>query len=166
MEKKQPHAGSAWGSINTVRVNKLMRQLIKYWDDDTPTNDDIVDQIHRQDWPNIFIKDNGEHKGRGVFTGILGIKMGTIVCDYHGDLIKGSEGEKRMKEYQMEDGSFMMFVKTDQGKICVYACRPCSCHSRDAFFETKGSLINHSSARANLKVNLQELVHTLDNRKN
>ena len=110
MEKKHPHAGSALGSINTVRVNKLIRQLIKVWDNDTPT-DNIVDQIQRQDWPNIFIKDNGEHKGRGVFTGILGIKMGTIVCDYHGDLIKGSEGEKRMKKYPMEDRSFMMFVK-------------------------------------------------------
>ena len=54
MEKKHPHAGSAWGSINTVRVNKLIRQLTKVGDDDTPTKDDIVDQIHRQDWPNIF----------------------------------------------------------------------------------------------------------------
>ena len=70
MEKKPQHAGSAWGSINTVRVNKLIRQLIKVGDDDTPTKDDIVDQIHRQDWPNIFIKDNGEDKGRGVFTAI------------------------------------------------------------------------------------------------
>ena len=163
MERKQPHAGSAWGNINTGRVNKLIRQLIKVGDDGTPTNDDIVDHIHRQDWQNIFIKDCGEDKGRGVFTGIRGFKMGTIVCDYHGDLIKGSEGEKRMKEYPIEDGSFMMFFKTDQGKMCVDACRPCSCHSRDEFFETKGRLINHSSARANLKVKQQELIHTLDN---
>ena len=62
MEKKHPHAGSAWGSINTVRVNILTRQLIKGGDDYTPTNDDIVDKIHRKDWPNIFIKDNGEDK--------------------------------------------------------------------------------------------------------
>ena len=94
--------------------------------------------------------------------GEASLRQYTESNDYHGDLIKGSEGEKRMKEYPMEDGSFMVFVKTDQGKICVKACRPCSCHSRYAFFETKGRLINHSSARANLKVQLQEQVHTVD----
>lgn len=71
-----------------------------------------------------------------------------ILCDYHGEVISGAEGRRRMTERSNEMG-YAFFFKFGNQDLCVDAASPsCHCHPNE---ETFGRLINHSKKRPNVR---------------
>ncbi|CAG2222943.1 SETD8 [Mytilus edulis] len=90
-------------------------------------------------------------EGRGVVVGERWIRSGSVVCDYHGNLVTRAEGRRRMYEYQVEeDGNYMFEFKYAEQFMCIDAATvPCECHP--GLPTTFGRLINHSAKAPNLK---------------
>lgn len=84
-------------------------------------------------------------------TGVVATKafaMGSIICDYHGKVITGAEGQK-MVESIKGDMAHLFFFHAGGRDLCVDAeTFPCECHPTE---NTMGRMINHSSKRANLR---------------
>ena len=155
-KSKGDNSGGAWGNVKPKRVRANMESIINIQKADQPlTDQDIYNLSETQAWPNLFIKDTRTERGEGVFTGIHGIKKHSIVCDYHGDIIRKKEGERRLKEYPMPDCNYLLFFSHDNGSDCVDACYPCKCHPKELFPKLLGRKINHSTAMANLKPQLR-----------
>ncbi|XP_062583351.1 uncharacterized protein LOC134245105 [Saccostrea cucullata] len=151
---------------NISRGKKLENDLLKrkmegFWNIErsrpSPTDEDIVRLIETQEWPNIMVR-NVEELGKGVFTMERDFERGDVVCDYHGDHISASEGEKRMKTYGDDPaGNYFLFYKNAEGskKCCDASKLPCKCHPN--LESTKGRLIDHSATNPNLNSKVRKL---------
>ncbi|CAG2216129.1 SETD8 [Mytilus edulis] len=89
-------------------------------------------------------------EGRGVVVGERWIRSGSVVCDYHGNLVTRAEGRRRMYEYQVEeDGNYMFEFKYAEQFMCIDAATV-PCESHPDIPTTCGRLINHSAKAPNL----------------
>ena len=133
--------------LNEKTVYNKMVTIFNLTKSSSTVNDDdtILQHIQNQDWPNLFIKDTGDpNKGKGVFTGIQPIKKGTVVCDYHGQLVTKKQGEERLKVPLSRMQLYFVFRKpSGERQLCLDACAGCDCHSKEDFLQTKGRMINH-----------------------
>ena len=148
--------------MDIKRVHNLMvEKLNKLKATNTGMDNDILrERIKNQDWPNIYIKEAGDQdKGKGVFSSIHMIRKGTIVCDYHGNQVRKSEGERRLKDNDFPESNYSLFFKAREGpdgQRCIDGCKKCQCHTEEEFQQMKGRMINHHSGPlANLSLHVR-----------
>uniref|UniRef100_A0A8C6U8M4 SET domain-containing protein n=1 Tax=Neogobius melanostomus TaxID=47308 RepID=A0A8C6U8M4_9GOBI len=72
----------------------------------------------------------------------------SILCDYHGQLITGTEGRRRMAERESEMG-YSFFFKAGNEDLCVDS-HNARC-PRHLDIETFGRLLNHSKKTPNIR---------------
>ena len=108
-----PNPGRAWGNTRTSAIYNNMIAIVnsEKYEYNSITDDDLRDATKNQEWPNVFIKDTGTGRGKGVYTGLYGIKKGSVVCDYHGINIKKIRREKRLKNYPSLQCNYMYFIR-------------------------------------------------------
>ncbi|MEQ2201261.1 hypothetical protein XENOCAPTIV_009901 [Xenoophorus captivus] len=103
----------------------------------------ILNNIQKQKWSGLTIKDFGGTKGEGVVATKPFLK-GSILCDYHGRIITAAEGQE-IQDTIEDNKCYLCFVKD----LCIDAKTfPCECHPDK---ETLGRKINHSKKNANVK---------------
>lgn len=88
-----------------------------------------------------------------IFTiGVVATKTftrGSIVCDYHGEVVTAMEGEKILKSTQDNNNYYLFFFSSGEKKLCIDAQTfPCKCHPD---IETIGRKLNHSRKNPNVK---------------
>lgn len=71
------------------------------------TQKKIQKYIRNQKWSGLLVK-NFEGKGRGVMT-TRDFKEGEIVCDYHGKVVSGKEGQDIHSKTSSEQTGYMFF---------------------------------------------------------
>ena len=148
------------GHCSDKTISKAIKETIREAQKNVGVLSDsmIRNYVETQEWPDIYVKDAGSEKGRGVFNGV-GIKFkGTVVCDYHGSLKTREEGLKVLQETAAGKGNYILTFKDSGMWMCVDATRKCPCHSANLFYNVSPSrLINHSHKKPNLKAVVQVL---------
>lgn len=109
----------------------------------------LMKLVRTQRWKYLTVVEPSPRagEGKGVVT-TKSFPKNSIVCDYHGELITGAEGERRMAERGGET-DYSFFFKAGTEDLCVDANDArCRCHpDADSF----GRLINHSKQEANVR---------------
>ncbi|XP_044129685.1 histone-lysine N-methyltransferase set-1-like [Bufo gargarizans] len=105
-------------------------------------------KVASQDWDGLVAVEDQAKGGFTLKTARV-FKKGDLVCDYHGVLMDGKEGEEVQRS--ITDGKcYIYFFRHQEKRMCVNATKaPCDCHPDMS--STFGRLINHSRKRANLK---------------
>ncbi|KAI9531480.1 hypothetical protein NQZ68_040487 [Dissostichus eleginoides] len=108
----------------------------------------ICKLIENQKWKGLLVTDVGK-KGKGVIATRI-FQAGEVVCDYHGKVVRGKEGQETQSNTVDEETGYMFFFSDGHGKrMCIDAHSPfCECHPGRTTF---GRLINHSSKKDNLR---------------
>ncbi|XP_041823440.1 uncharacterized protein LOC121628474 [Melanotaenia boesemani] len=119
--------------------------------EDLTDSEHIRHLVKTQNWRGLHITQT-EGKGMGV-TVTRTFHLGEVICDYHGKLISGKEGQEVHKATDPDHTGYMFFYKRGEKQMCIDAHLPrCDCHPEK---DTLGRLINHgSTAQANVKPRL------------
>ena len=87
--------------------------------------------------------------GRGVMATRF-FRSGSVVCDYHGPVLKRDQAESLRKSMSAAESNYMYFFKYDSQRLCIDAATvPCVCHPRIP--TTFGRMVNHSGVHPNLR---------------
>ncbi|XP_077113529.1 uncharacterized protein LOC143768767 [Ranitomeya variabilis] len=104
--------------------------------------------VDTQEWKGLVAVQDHKKGGQSIKTSQV-FKKGDIVCDYHGVLMGGREGEEIQGKIT-DEKCYIFFFREKGHKMCINATQaPCECHSQMP--STFGRLINHSRKRNNLK---------------
>lgn len=121
-----------------------------------PLNSDVYikEHVQSQQWPNLSVIDTKE-RGMSVFTGADIMQKNSVLCDYHGNIIKKQEGDKIIKSRSKPDSeyNYLLFFRDPRtsAHLCVDGVHiPCDCHPEIP--STIGRYINHSVEKANVRV--------------
>ncbi|KAI7796801.1 hypothetical protein IRJ41_006715 [Triplophysa rosa] len=79
----------------------------------------IIRCVSEQVWPGLAIKDFGAEQGHGVVA-TRPFSKDEIVCDFHGKLITGAEGEALLEGIHNE-AMCLFFFKVGQRSLCIDA---------------------------------------------
>ena len=76
--------------------------------------------------------------------------VGPVVCDYHGPVVSGKEGENIHKNTTGKETGYIFFFRNSKGQpMCIDAHSDrCHCHPDKRTF---GRLVNHSKKKSNIK---------------
>ncbi|XP_034025435.1 N-lysine methyltransferase KMT5A [Thalassophryne amazonica] len=150
---------AAWIARQGWRSNiPVADTVLKAWKpsgsmEDMPTSKHIRRLISNQKWKGLALKDI-EGKGKGVVAARRFV-AGEVVCDYHGQVVTGAEGEEIHKNTNEEDTAFMFFYTKDGQRMCFDAhASTCTCHPDQQPF---GRMISHSRKKANVRPRLYTL---------
>ncbi|XP_041834393.1 N-lysine methyltransferase KMT5A-like [Melanotaenia boesemani] len=109
----------------------------------------LMKLVRTQKWKHLAVVEPSPWAGEGK--GVVTTKRfpkNSILCDYHGELITGAEGRRRMAN-RSSDTDYSFFFKAGSKELCVDAHNvPCSCHPH---METFGRIINHSKWDTNVR---------------
>jgi integrase len=126
--------------VNSKRQTVPDKQLI--------TDPTVLQSIERQEWHLLTQFNHGDNRGYGI-KAKQDIANGTIVCDYHGELLPYKEGHQRYKQNDSEKNTYMFYFEYMSKRYYIDANKPnCSCHEKKLL---KGRLINHSQKKDNVK---------------
>ena len=86
-------------------------------------------------------------KGTSIFAS-KAIDRGTVVCDYHGQVMSDAEGKLKYDSYgDNKENSYVYQFEIGTNKYWVDAVVQCQCHPQK---KTKGRSINHSRDNPNI----------------
>ncbi|KAF6730407.1 N-lysine methyltransferase SETD8 [Oryzias melastigma] len=127
--------------------------ILERWEpprkEDVESSSKLMKQVETQRWKYLAVVEPSPKAGEGK--GVITTKtfpMNSILCDYHGEVISGAEGRRRMAERKNAMG-YAFFFKCGKEDLCIDATNtPCPCHPDQ---ETFGGLINHSKKRPNVR---------------
>ncbi|XP_034048782.1 uncharacterized protein LOC117529976 [Thalassophryne amazonica] len=121
--------------------------------EDMPSSKCIRRLVSNQKWKGLALKDI-QGKGKGVVAARKFVS-GEVVCDYHGRVVTGAEGEEIHATTKEEQTGYMFFYSKDGQRMCLDAhAATCSCHPDR---QTFGRMINHSRKKANVRPRLFSL---------
>ncbi|XP_055366175.1 uncharacterized protein LOC114858799 [Betta splendens] len=96
---------------------------------DVETDDNIRRCIELQKWSGVAIKTFEDNRGQGVVATKNFLK-GSIICDYHGELITSEEGHQILKSSNDHMG-YLFFFTAGSRRLCIDAqTHPCKCHPK------------------------------------
>ena len=128
-------ASPTQSTISASRVKKL--------------DDKHVKNVKNQSWVLAEIKNFGGGKGKGVVAA-KHISQGSVVCDYHGDVLPYDEGQAKYEAEDTANNCYMLKVDFG-GEVKYIDANPehCSCHPKT---NLKGRLLNHSKSKQNINL--------------
>jgi SET domain-containing protein len=128
------------------RVARLQQEVSGYLD--LHDEQQILERITSQDWPGLAMIPTLD-MGRGVMATRF-FRSGSVVCDYHGPVLKRDQAESLRKSMSAAESNYMYFFKYDSQRLCIDAATvPCVCHPRIP--STFGRMVNHSGVHPNLR---------------
>ncbi|XP_076105616.1 uncharacterized protein LOC143073743 [Mytilus galloprovincialis] len=86
----------------------------------TPDEEARQDIQLAQDKDGFVVRQIDNVKGKGVFASKF-FQKGDFLMEYHGELISGNDGKRRLKEYPNSFGSYIMFFRFAEKEMCVDA---------------------------------------------
>ncbi|RVE63434.1 hypothetical protein OJAV_G00136240 [Oryzias javanicus] len=127
--------------------------ILERWEpprkEDVESSSKLMKQVETQRWKYLAVVEPSPKAGEGK--GVITTKtfpMNSILCDYHGEVISGAEGRRRIAERENAMGT-AFFFKCGKEDLCIDATNtPCLCHPDQ---ETFGRLINYSKKRPNVR---------------
>ena len=85
--------------------------------------------IEKQEWPTITTF-TCESKGRGIKSKV-DIEPGTVICDYHGELLSYKEGDDMYSKNESEENVYMFTFEYAGQKYYINSNEEhCKCHPR------------------------------------
>jgi hypothetical protein len=115
---------------------------------DLHDEEQILERITSQDWSGLAFMPTVD-MGRGVMATRF-FRSGSVVCDYHGPVLKRDQAESLRKSMSAAESNYMYFFKYDSQRLCIDAATvPCVCHPRIP--TTFGRMVNHSGVHPNLR---------------
>ncbi|KAK7926226.1 hypothetical protein WMY93_008536 [Mugilogobius chulae] len=135
-----------WHS-NCPSAEAIMTKWVPPHKEEVESSATLMKLVRTQKWKYLAVVEPSPKAGvgKGVVTTKTFPKNG-IICDYHGDIITGAEGRKRMAQKSDEMG-YCFFFKAGAEDLCVDATEnSCPCHPD---MDTFGRLINHSKKKPN-----------------
>ncbi|XP_071150859.1 cell adhesion molecule Dscam2-like isoform X2 [Mytilus edulis] len=86
----------------------------------TPDEEARQDIQLAQDKDGFVVRQIDNVKGKGVFASKF-FKKGDFLMEYHGELISGNDGKRRLTQYPNSVGSYIMFFRFAEKEMCVDA---------------------------------------------
>ncbi|XP_056441388.1 uncharacterized protein LOC130378769 isoform X1 [Gadus chalcogrammus] len=135
------------------KAANISTEVVENWapsgsEDRIMDNKQIQTLVKTQDWKGLHIT-QFEEKGDGIIT-TRTFKKGEVVCDYHGPVVSGKEGENIHKNTTGKETGYIFFFRNSKGQsLCIDAHSDrCHCHPDKRTF---GRLLNHSKKNSNIK---------------